>query len=392
MWGAEQIAHALRAYIPIDSVGRTMSGSSLAPAVVEELQRGTMVLADGTRMPRMGFGTVGVKQAHVATALRIGLRLLDTGEYYRNEVMLTNAIKEAKVDRAQLFIISKAWPFASAKGKSRDFDAPIKDPVTMSADVEQHIKKLGVGYLDVLLLHWPTRGMCAQWKVLQAMQRRGLVRSLGLSNAGPEHLKFLSECSAEPAQPALVQTDLGAIKGDMRVNHTFEDMVAYCKVHGIALMSHSPLSRALKDTRAKELAQRLNVNPAQLVLRYGLQRGIALIFSSKSESHVRSNLAAFDFELNATMMAQIACWRGEQHCSHVHGAVGKQGASPGLRHYQPFSGIEEAAVEAKQALVPGELDPAQRLGRRRPLWRASACSSRPGCPLACFESEAARID
>jgi 2,5-diketo-D-gluconate reductase A len=330
-------------------------------AALEEIQRGTLTLGDGTRMPRVGFGTAGMKRASIATALSVGLRMIDTATYYKNEAFIADAIKNSGVARADLFLVSKAWPFVGKK-KSRAFDAPAIDGATLRTQVEDHIKKMGVGYLDVLLLHWPTKRICEHWATMVELRSRGSIRSLGLSNAGPDHMRILRDCVSPPFEsPALLQTDLGPVKGDARITSGVEEVVREARSRGTALMSHSPLVQVMRDGRAQRLAAKLNVSVPQLSIRYCLQRGFALVFSSKHGEHMQDNLKVFGFELSETHMAEIACWRDEPHCAEVHGAVGRQGGggSAGRRLFQASHWLRGGVGDFAVPLWPGELDPAQ---------------------------------
>ena len=281
----------------------------------------TMILGDGWSIPRIGFGTAGVKSAAaMATALREGVRLFDTAVMYQNEARIKSAIAATNVPRKEMYLLSKAWPFRADghTNKSRAFDAPAKDVATLTAEVEAHIEAMGVGYLDLLLLHWPTHAICEQWTALIKLKRQGRVRSIGLSNAYVRDLDLLRQCQLEP--PVLIQQDVGPVKSDRRMTFDAEELIKACWMRGVALMSYSQVSSMLRDARSRRLAQEAKVSVAHLALRYGLQRGFALIFSSRSGDHVRDNLRVFDVELDAATIANLACWRGEPRCDEVFGA------------------------------------------------------------------------
>jgi predicted oxidoreductase len=180
--------------------------------IAEELAPGTVILAGGVRMPRLGVGTAGRAGLGLVESLRQGVRLVDTASMYNNEELLANAF--AGMQRSELFVVSKAWPFASSVTKSRSFNSPTKPSGELIADVTRHIAALNTSYLDLLLIHWPTAALREHWSALIELKARGLVRAIGLSNADVKHVQLL-DGAEEP--PALVQTELGLIRKDGRI-------------------------------------------------------------------------------------------------------------------------------------------------------------------------------
>ena len=258
--------------------------ATLLASVAEELAQGTVVLNDGRRMPRLGYGTASGDKVGPAllAALRMGYRLIDTAVAYRCERTIAQAIAASGVPRGELFVVSKAWPFVDYVGKDR-VNKPTKAGVALIEDVETHISQLSIGgYLDLLLLHWPTARLREHWEALCQLQRTGMVRSIGLSNVGRLHLEQLS---AMPIQPTLVQTELAPVATDRRLHADLDELIAHCDSRGIVLMSHSPLRGAMRDQRAVQLARAHRVGVPQLLLRYSLQRGFVAIFGSLSEVH-----------------------------------------------------------------------------------------------------------
>lgn len=351
--------------------------------LAEELSLGTLILADGARMPRLGFGTAGSKitATVIGDALRAGLRLLDTAAFYKNERQIGNALQSSGIERAKLFVVSKAWPFEKKAGKDRSDRAPTVSAKRLTSDVEAHVAALKVNYLDLLLLHWPSGALVSHWEALIAMRRAGTARSIGLSNANERHLEMLRTSSPTGILPALVQTELSPVKADARVTGDLEPLVQYCAQHSIALMSHSPIKAALKDANANRLAAARNVSVPLLMLRYGLQRGFAMIFASHSPGHIRSNLAVFDFELSAEDMRQMACWRGEMGCANLTAAVGVQvsydrRAEEGTaRNYLSLSAWvtpHKSRHDACVPVAPGEPDPVTLSKKQSAAERCSA--------------------
>lgn len=257
-------------------------------------------------MPRLGVGTAGRAGLGLAESLRQGVRLVDTASMYNNEELLANAF--AGMQRSELFVVSKAWPFASSVTKSRSFNSPTKPSGELIADVTRHIAALNTSYLDLLLIHWPTAALREHWSALIELKARGLVRAIGLSNADVKHVQLL-DGAEEP--PALVQTELGLIRKDGRIPlASLEQLVEHCGRRGIRLMSHSPLKAALRNRKAQQFAKQLNVSVARLALRYGLERGLVQIFSSSKPAHILDNLRAlYEPTLGTSILSELASWR-----------------------------------------------------------------------------------
>ena len=348
---------------PVPSPGVTDS-------VTEELRNGSVMLLTGLRMPRLGFGTGGRSVKSLKSALRHGYRLIDTAVGYQNEQPLAMAITESGVSRRDLFIVSKAWPYSSQASRARGVGTPGISSAQLRRATLAHIRKLNVGYLDVLLLHWPSAELVRHWEVLTELKREGKARAIGICNVGPDVLQQLAQME-EP--PVIVQTELAPVQADRRLDADVESLIQYCSEHGIQLMSHSPIKGALHDARAVRLARAVRADVPQLVLRYALQRGFVAIFGSSSVEHIRSNLHVFDFQLTRSQMAEIACWRNPAGCENMlHGAVGWQLQDEARRHLQVKSAAEaERSSETPQGVIflrPGELDP---VVKRPPLNVAS---------------------
>eukprot|EP00966_Prymnesium_polylepis_P217465 5033217-Prymnesium_polylepis.1 len=324
-------------------------------ALVQELQHGTMVLRTGARMPRLGFGTASTDAGALLAALTAGYRLLDTAVYYRNEHVVRNALAASGVQRSEAFIVSKAWPFRAGQRGRQTSDVSGAELV---AQVRRHVDALGVGALDLLLLHWPTDRLEEHWRALLALQASGVAQAVGLSNANVRHLDALAAAGLPP--PALLQTELAPLRKDRRVDSADLDaLVEYCDARGVQLMTHSPLRPALADARAVGLARAHNVSVAQLLLRYGLQRGFVVVFGSRSAAHMAANRRVlFGMELPGSALREIACWRREARCDELRGAVGLQSplVARQLATREPF------ASEAADGPPPPRLE-------RRPLWR-----------------------
>jgi diketogulonate reductase-like aldo/keto reductase len=337
----------------------------LTATIAEELAPGTVILAGGVRMPRLGVGTAGRAGLGLAESLRQGVRLVDTASMYNNEELLANAF--AGMQRSELFVVSKAWPFASSVTKSRSFNSPTKPSGELIADVTRHIAALNTSYLDLLLIHWPTAALREHWSALIELKARGLVRAIGLSNADVKHVQLL-DGAEEP--PALVQTELGLIRKDGRIPlASLEQLVEHCGRRGIRMMSHSPLKAALRNRKAQQFAKQLNVSVARLALRYGLERGLVQIFSSSKPAHILDNLRAlYEPTLGASILSELASWRlapGEKMRAPSESRSGARCRVRCLSSSDTSRALRSSSVQ----LFPGEVDPVA-LGPPRWDWRA----------------------
>ena len=358
--------------------------ATLPPAALEEIRQGTLVLEVGAlskpvRMPRLGIGTAidgttsKQSQPSLISALQMGFRLIDTAYVYYNAAAIRDAIVKSKVARDEIFLVSKVWPFKPTKTRTKDRNIPAMHSSDLRKQFDAHITDLGVSYLDLALLHWPSSRMIEHWQLLTELQRDGQVRAIGICNVNTTHLETLAH--ARLPMPSVVQNELSPVQLETRVIGSLEELVSYCSARGIVLMSHSPLKGAMSDPRAIWRAKQIGVSVSVLMLRYLLQRGFAAIFSSTSVEHIADNTHALQVELGEDAMRNIACWRGERpRCERLVGSVGRQllkgpaksshathgGVGGGVlrRQLQQTIGPKsEQWLYPGNPLAPGELDP-----------------------------------
>ena len=259
----------------------------------------TFHLAGGTAVPRLGFGTFQLAgdEAYrsVMTALDVGYRHIDTAQGYANEAEVGRALADSSVDRDEVFVTTKLKPSNAKAGAAR-------------SSMVDSLRALGTDRVDLLLLHWPAEHVAPLAETLEAMtslRDDGLTREIGVSN-------FPSKMLARAYELAPVVTDqvehhpyLGVAK--------IEQVL---RVRGGFLTAYSPLARGAvaDDPVLKELAIAHDVTPAQVTLRWMLQRpGVVAIPKSGTPERIRTNFAVFDFELSDDEMARIdALERGER--------------------------------------------------------------------------------
>ena len=246
-----------------------------------------IVLHNGQVIPQLGFGVFLVEPqdtvAAVSTALQAGYRHIDTAEMYGNEKEVGEAIRRSDLDRGQVFVTSKL---------SNDAHRP--DDARQAFD--ESLKALGFDYLDLFLIHWPlpTRyegDYVSTWRTLEEFYRDGRVRSIGVSNFQSHHLRRLHRESE--IVPAVNQIEVNPYL-------TQAELRGFCAEHQIAVEAWSPLGRGnvLGDPAIAAIARRAAKTPAQVVLRWHLQRGDIVFPKSVNPDRIRENIDLFDFGLD----------------------------------------------------------------------------------------------
>jgi 2,5-diketo-D-gluconate reductase A len=257
-----------------------MSGATTADERVR-------VLADGSRMPVLGLGVWQVPDGPecenaVRWALEAGYRHIDTAQAYGNEASVGRALHDSGVPREEVFITTKFHP-ASA------------DPV---AEVEQSLRLLGVDQVDLYIIHWPRGGATWAWPGMEQAQRSGYARSIGVSNFSADEL----------AQVAAIAT-IAPVVNQVQFS-PFEyrrALLDACSERDVALVAYSPLGtgRYLKHATVAPIAERLQRTPAQVLLRWCLQRDVLVIPKSVNRERIAQNAEIFDFVLSDADMATI---------------------------------------------------------------------------------------
>jgi 2,5-diketo-D-gluconate reductase A len=260
-----------------------------------------ILLSSGNTIPQFGFGVFLVKPAQteeaVMTALEAGYRHIDTAEMYGNEREVGAAIEASGLSREEVFVTSKL---------SNDSHEPDDARKAFQGSLDA----LGFGYLDLFLIHWPlpTRyggDFVSTWRVLEQLYREGLVRSIGVSNFQAHHLRRLhQECEIPPA---IDQFEISPYL-------TQEDLRSFCAQHQIAVEAWSPLARGrvLGEPPIVSMGQRFGKTPAQVVLRWHVQRGDIVFPKSVTPARIRENIDVFDFELSEDDMAEITALNRNQ--------------------------------------------------------------------------------
>ena len=252
-----------------------------------------VILNNGVEIPQLGFGVWRVPaeetQKAVAAALDAGYRHIDTAKLYANEEAVGAAIRDSGLDRDEVFVTTKVWNSDQGYDDTlRAFDASMK--------------RLGFDVLDLYLIHWPLPGTglaSDTWRAMEKLYLDGRIRAIGVSNFHPHHLHALVE-HAEVV-PTVNQVEL----------HPYlqqEEVRAANTALGVATEAWAPLAKGgdlLGDPVLTALAERHGRTPAQVVLRWHVQRGTIVIPKSVTPSRIAENIDIFDFELDDADMAAI---------------------------------------------------------------------------------------
>jgi 2,5-diketo-D-gluconate reductase A len=254
-----------------------------------------IMLNDGKRIPQFGFGVFLIEpkdtEAAVTEALQAGYRHIDTAEMYGNEAQVGTAIAKSGLGRGEVFVTTKLNNgFHRPDDARRAFDGSLK--------------ALGSDYVDLFLIHWPLPTLydgdyVSTWNTLEDFYRDGRARSIGVSNFQPHHLRRLhQECEIRPAV------------NQIEVNpYLTNDVVRnFCAEHEIAVEAWSPLARgnALNDPTIDDIARRVGKTPAQVILRWCIERGDIVFPKSTTPSRIRENIDVFDFELSGEDVEAIS--------------------------------------------------------------------------------------
>lgn len=267
------------------------------------------VLKNGIEIPAAAFGTYKAADGNSAQVIRAaieaGYRCFDTASFYGTETYLAEAIRESGIAREEFFITSKAWKTEMGYENTKQA-------------FERTLKNLDTDYLDMYLIHWPLpepgyRDWKAldleTWRAMEDLYAEGKIRAIGLSNFLPHHIEnILVHCRVEPVTDQL----------EYHPGYSQEAAVQYCQERGILVQAWSPIGRrrVLEEPLVRELAEKYGVSPAQICLKFAVQRGILPLPKSSSPERMRENMDLFSFEMEKEDIWRLATmpqqrWSGE---------------------------------------------------------------------------------
>jgi 2,5-diketo-D-gluconate reductase A len=249
-------------------------------------------LNNGVEIPQLGFGVFQIPPRETRratlTALEAGYRHVDTAEMYGNEREVGEAIRDFGIDRSEVFVTTKL---------NNGFHAP----AAARRAFDRSLEAMRFDYVDLFLIHWPLPAVLDfvdTWKTLEEIQASGRAKAIGVSNFQPHHLDRLAREAT--VRPAVNQIEIHPY-------FTQEDVRSYDREHGIATEAWSPIGQGqvLEDPTIVAIGQRIGRTPAQVTLRWHIQRGDIVFPKSVTPSRIAENFALFDFELSDGDMAAI---------------------------------------------------------------------------------------
>jgi 2,5-diketo-D-gluconate reductase A len=251
-------------------------------------------LNDGNSIPQLGFGVFQIDPSETAEAVRhaleVGYRHIDTAEMYRNEREVGEGIRAAGVDRAEVYVTSK-------------LNNGYHEPDDARRAFARTLAELGTDYVDLFLIHWPLPTLydgdfVSTWQTLEEFKADGRSRSIGVSNFEVDHLRRL--VGESEVVPAVNQIEL----------HPYfqnREVAAFCEDNDIAIEAWSPIAQGdvLDDPVVNEIAGKLDRTPAQVVLRWHIQKGYIVFPKSTTPARIEENWGIFDFELSDDQMERV---------------------------------------------------------------------------------------
>jgi 2,5-diketo-D-gluconate reductase A len=253
----------------------------------------TVQIAPNVQFPVISIGTGGTEHSQSATIVQnwmgLGGRGVDTALIYQDQAVVAKAIADSGVARKDVFITTKIPGCSLAK-----------------SSIEEDLKELNTTYIDLLLIHFPRGGDCAEaWSVLESFHASGAVRAIGVSNFNVSQLEPI--LAKAKIVPAVNQIPLNVLEHD-------DALIAYCKQHGITVEAYSPLGRDSGKIPANPVIQTVaashNVSTYQVAMRWIVQHGHTLTFQSTSAEHQKADADVFSFELTHDEMTRLDALQG----------------------------------------------------------------------------------
>ncbi len=251
-----------------------------------------VTLNNGIVIPQVGIGTFGIDEVHMESAVNVavesGYRLFDTSPNYNNDVSLGKAIKKLSIDRSKLKLIEKV-----------DTE---EQRHSIRAALEGCLKRLGVEYIDMYLIHWPyPNHYINTWKQMERIYEEGLVKNIGVCNCKKHHL-----------EPLLNKANIIPSVNQIEIHPLYiqQETVEYCESNNIKIMAYTPLARMSSELIENELLNNLSKKYKkyipQTILRWGVQRGFIVIPKSGNPVRIKNNIDIFDFNLTDEEVSLIS--------------------------------------------------------------------------------------
>ena len=247
----------------------------------------TRALADGNAIPLLGFGVWQVPEGRecydaVRVALEAGYRHIDTAQAYGNERSVGQALRDSGIAREEVYLTTKFHP------RQRD---PLRE-------IARSVDRLGVDYVDLYLIHWPEGGATWAWPGMEQARERSYTRSIGVSNFNAGQLgEVMGTARTPPVVDQVLFNPFAYREGLMRA----------CARHHVALEAYSPLGTGahLRDPSVAAIGRRLERTPAQVLLRWCIERGVPVVGKSTHRERITENAQIFDFSLSPADIAEL---------------------------------------------------------------------------------------
>jgi len=272
-----------------------ISGSNVFGAIRGDITKNsipTVKLNNGLQMPRLGFGTNtltgDIGERSVYDAISVGYRLIDTAKVYGNEEAVGAGIKKSGIRREELFVTSKLWVDDSGYENSKKA-------------FQTSLSKLGLGYLDLYLIHRPRGDVKGSWKAMEELYGEGKIKAIGVSNFDPDQLAEL-----------MAYVKIKPVINQIETHVFFQERILYedLKKRDVQMEAWSPFAAGRNGIFSNEIlaaiGKKYNKSIAQVVLRWHFQRGLVAIPRSSQKAHMIENLNIFDFELANSDIQSIA--------------------------------------------------------------------------------------
>lgn len=268
-----------------------------------------LTLSNGVRIPRIIFGTykaaLNGDESTIRLAIDCGYRGFDTASFYGNEQYVGTAVQRSGIPREEFFLTSKLWKTEMGYRNAKEA-------------LSKTLENLKTDYLDLYLIHWPLPSPDYRdwkqldldtWRALEEAYESGIVKSIGLSNFLPHHIEnIIQNCRVRPMVDQM----------EYHPGHSQEAVLQYCRKQNILVQAWSPLGRKriLEDPLILSLADKYQVTPAQICLRFSMQRGVIPLPKASDAKRMKENLDLFSFELETEDLYQLMCmppsgWSGE---------------------------------------------------------------------------------
>lgn len=243
-----------------------------------------IVLNNGVKIPQLGIGGFAQGTDAIIEALHIGYRLIDTAAQYGNEEQVGEAVKKCGIPREEIFLSTKLWTDDIRKKRVRDA-------------FFESLKRLDTEYVDMFLIHWPAEGYADAWLEMEKLYQEGYIKAIGVSNCHIVHLEAIEKVSS-------VTPTVNQIESHPKFNN--QELIDYCKERDIQIEAWCPLGgtygHVMDDPKIIDLAEKCRKTPAQIILRWHMQRGIITFPKSSHVDRMKSNYDIFSFELSKDEM------------------------------------------------------------------------------------------